>query len=176
MMNAEELRRGFAYAQRAGLTLLVGAPDASLLPLAEQCVKETGIALAIHNHGPTDTRYPSPESAYTLIKTMDPRMGLCLDMGHTMRLGLDPVHEAERFADRLLDVHIKDVTAANAGGTTVEIGRGVIDIPGFLATMKRLRYRGTLHFEFEKDERDPLPGLAESIGYVRGVLAALKNG
>jgi sugar phosphate isomerase/epimerase len=78
-----------------------------------------------------------------------------------------------RGADRLLDVHIKDVTAATKDGETVEIGRGIIDIPKFLRTLSRLRYAGTLSFEYEKDEKDPLPGLAESVGYIRGVMAAL---
>lgn len=175
MKTEEEVRKGFAYARRAGIKILVGVPDARLLGLAEQMVKQTGIALAIHNHGPGDERYPGPESAYTLMKGMDKRMGLCLDMGHTMRLGLDPAAEAERFFDRLLDVHLKDVSSADAKGRTIEIGRGVIDIPRFLAAMNRLQYAGTLHFEFEKDEKDPLPGLAESVGYVRGVLAALRH-
>jgi len=79
----------------------------------------------------------------------------------------------ERFADRLLDVHIKDVSAAKPRGRTVEIGRGVIDIPKFVRTLLKIRYSGVVSFEYEKDENDPLPGLAESVGYVRGVLAAL---
>jgi sugar phosphate isomerase/epimerase len=73
----------------------------------------------------------------------------------------------------LLDVHIKDVSAASKEGRTVEIGRGVIDIPRFLRTLLRLNYKGTVSFEFEKDADDPLPGVAESLGYVRGVLAVI---
>jgi inosose dehydratase len=173
-MNTEqEIRRAFVYAKTAGVKMLVGVPDAALLGVAERYVKETGIALAIHNHGPTDKRFPSPESAYGPIAGMDKRMGLCIDIGHTRRLGLDPAVEAERFFDRLFDIHIKDVSTADAEGTTVEIGRGVIDIPAFLATMKRLKYSRTLHFEFEKDKDDPFPGVAESVGYVRGVMATL---
>jgi sugar phosphate isomerase/epimerase len=173
MTTEDAVRKSFSYAKTAGLTMLVGVPDAALLGVAERYVKETGIALAIHNHGPTDKRFPSPESAYRLIAGMDKRIGLCIDIGHTQRLGLDPAVEAERFFDRLFDIHIKDVSAAGAEGTTVEIGRGVIDIPAFLATMKRLKYSHTLHFEFEKDKDDPLPGVAESVGYVRGVMATL---
>lgn len=173
MKTEEEIRDAFTYAKLAGLNMLVGAPEQSLLGVAERYVKQSGIALAIHNHGPTDQRFPSPESAYAPIAKMDKRMGLCIDIGHTQRLGLDPSVEAERFFDRVLDIHIKDVTAADANGSTVEIGRGVIDIPKFLKTMVRLGYSRTLHFEYEKDENDPLPGLAESVGYVRGVLATL---
>jgi inosose dehydratase len=173
MASEEEIQKGFAYAKMVGLKMLVGVPDQKLIAVAERYVKETDIMLAIHNHGPTDQRYPSPESAYKLVEKMDKRMGLCLDMGHTQRLGLDPAGEAERFFDRLFDVHIKDVGASEAKGTTVEIGRGVIDVPKFLRTMVRLKYSRTLHFEFEKDQKDPMPGLAESIGYVRGVLGTL---
>lgn len=173
MKTEEEVNNGFAYAKLAGITMMVGVPDAPLLPLAEQKVKETGIALAIHNHGPNDERYPTPESAYRAIEKMDKRMGLCIDVGHTQRLGLDPSAEIERFYDRLLDVHIKDVSAADAKGTTVEIGRGVIDTPKLLRTLVKLGYSKTIHFEHEKDGKDPFPGVAESVGFVRGVLAAL---
>jgi len=173
MASEEAVRSAFAYARMAGIKMMVGVPDEPLLPLAERMVKETDIALAIHNHGPTDKRYPSPESAYKLIAKMDKRMGLCIDVGHTRRLGVNPTDDVERFFDRLLDVHMKDVSSADAKGTTVECGRGVIDIPGLLKALVKLKYSGTLHFEHEKDQKDPLPGAAESIGYVRGVLATL---
>jgi sugar phosphate isomerase/epimerase len=173
MTSEKELENAFAYAQAAKITMLVGVPEAGLLGLAERKVKETGIALAIHNHGPTDKRYPSPESAYALIRSMDRRMGLCIDVGHTQRMGLEPAHEVERFFDRLLDVHIKDVSASDAAGTTVEIGRGVIDIRQLLKNLAQLGYDRTVHFEHEKDEKDPLPGLAESVGFVRGLMATL---
>ncbi len=173
MKSEEEVRRAFSYAQMAGLKMMVGVPEASLLPVAERYVKETDITLAIHNHGPTDKRYPSPEDVYTSISGLDKRIGLCIDIGHTQRIGLNPAVEAEKYFDRLYDIHIKDVSFSEAKGKTVEIGRGVIDIPQFLKTMIRLGYNKTMHFEFEKDQTDPLPGMAESLGYVRGVLAVL---
>jgi sugar phosphate isomerase/epimerase len=71
------------------------------------------------------------------------------------------------------DIHIKDVSASTAKGTTVEIGRGVIDIPKFMRTVIQKGYAGTLALEYEKDESDPLPGSAESIGYIRGLLAGM---
>ena len=173
MKTETDVERAFAYARSAGLKMMVGAPDLSVLGAAERAVKATDIALAIHNHGPTDDRFPSPESVYRVVAKMDKRMGLCIDVGHTQRLGLDPAAEAERFFDRLLDIHIKDVSAADANGSTVEIGRGVIDIPNLLKTLERLKYKGTLHIEHEKDENDPLPGVAESAGYLRGALDVL---
>lgn len=172
MTNEAEVDRAFAYARTAGFAMIIGVPEHGLLDRAEARVRESGIRLAIHNHGPGDLRYPAPGSILERIAARDPRVGVCLDVGHCARSGLDPAAEAVRCGPRLLDVHMKDVSAAAAEGGTVEAGRGVIDIPRFLDALARMGYDGTLAFEHEKDGRDPLPGLAESVGYVRGVLAA----
>jgi len=173
MRSETDIKQAFDYARAAGLSLIIGVPDIELLPLAEKAVREYDIRLALHNHGPTDKIYPTPESAYLKIRDLDPRIGLCLDAGHAARSGLDPATEAEKYFDRLLDVHIKDVTSADVEGGPVEIGRGVIDIPKLLRTLIRLGYDGKVSLEFEKDEKDPLPGAAESVGYLRGVLDSL---
>lgn len=173
-MNTEdEVRKGFAYARAAGVKLMNGCPLPGLLGFTERIVKDTDISIAIHNHGPDNRSYPRPLDAYRLIEKMDKRMGLCVDVGHTQRLGVDPSEEVERCFDRVLDMHIKDVSAPSKEGKTIEIGRGVIDIPKLMRTLIALGYSGTLHYEFEKDEKDPLPGTAESVGYVNGVIAAL---
>ena len=173
MKNEDEVNNAFEYVKTAGMRVMIGVPNHELLDMVEKKVREYDILLAIHNHGPGDKLYPSPESAYEKIKNMDRRMGLCLDIGHTKRMNIDPSENAERFADRIHDVHIKDVSAAAKEGRTVEIGRGVIDIPKFLKTLLKIKYTGNVSFEFEKDGKDPLPGVAESVGYVRGVLSVI---
>lgn len=173
MQNEEEVYRTFNYAKAAGMKVIVGVPGHELLDLVNKKVQEFDIQLAIHNHGPGDKLYPTPESAYQKIKNLDPRIGLCLDIGHTQRSGVDPSASAEKFADRLYDVHIKDVTAASKEGRAVEVGRGVIDIPRFLRTLLELNYKRIVSFEYEKDVDDPLPGAAESLGYVKGVLSVI---
>jgi sugar phosphate isomerase/epimerase len=173
MTTPAEVDQAFAYAKAAGMEMIIGVPQHDLLPRVEERAVALDIKLAIHNHGPTDKLYPSPESAYDRIKGLDRRLGVCLDVGHTQRCGLDPAVSAERCFDRLHDVHIKDVTAATAAGATLEAGRGIVDIPKLLRTLLRLGYAGTISLEYEKDEKDPLAGAAESIGYFRGVLAAL---
>ncbi len=173
MKNEAEVNQTFEYAKAAGMTTIVGVPMPDVLPLVNEKVKQYDMVVAIHNHGPGDKVYPTPESIIERVKDLDKRIGLCIDIGHTLRIGADPIRDAERFADRLLDVHIKDVTAPATEGTTVEIGRGVIDIPAFLKTLLKIDYSRVVSFEYEKDPDDPLPGLAESVGYVRGALAAI---
>lgn len=176
MTNEAEVDRAFAYARAGGLGVIIGVPEHGLLARAEKRVRDTGIRLAIHNHGPGDRRYPTPRSVLDRIGSLDPRIGVCLDVGHCERSGLDPSAAAAACGPRLLDVHLKDVTAASEAGVAVEVGRGVVDIPRLLRTLRGMGYRGTAAFEYEKDGRDPLPGLAESVGYVRGVLAASDPG
>jgi sugar phosphate isomerase/epimerase len=173
MKTRAEVDRAFAYAQAAGMSIIIGVPEHALVSYVEQKIKESGIKVAIHNHGPGDEVYPTPQSAYDRIKALDTGFGLCVDVGHTLRAGVDPARNILDLADRVLDVHIKDVTAATGDGRTVEMGRGVVDLPAVCRALRSIRFGGTVAFEFEKDGKDPLPGVAESVGYIRGVLAVI---
>ena len=75
------------------------------------------------------------------------------------------------YRDRIFDLHIKDVTVAAKEGKAVEIGRGVIDFNALVEALRKNNFTGMCSIEFEKDMTDPLPGMAESIGYFRGVMA-----
>ena len=170
MKTSEEVDQAFEYAKQAGINVIIGVPAYDLLERVNKKVQEYDIKLAIHNHGPGDDVYASPTTAYEKVKNLDPRMGLCIDIGHTQRIGEDPAALAEKYQDRLFDVHLKDVTTSTGDGVPLEVGRGVIDIPAFLRTLEKINYDGVVAFEYEKDADDPLPGLAESVGYVRGIL------
>lgn len=174
MKTKEAVDVAFDYGKKLGVTMLVCAPDYPLLGYVEQKVKETNIRVALHNHGPDNPLYPNATDIWNHIKDMDARMGICLDIGHTTRDGQDPSVDMKRYFKRIFDIHIKDVTAANKTGNTCEMGRGIIDLPKFVATLKSLKYSGVCSLEFEKDSKDPLPGIAESIGYLNGVIACTK--
>lgn len=173
MKSEAEVDAAFEYARKAGMNMIIGVPQHALLPYVEKKVKETNIRLAIHNHGPGDLVYPSCESAYVRIKDMDARMGLCLDIGHTQRIQRDPSADLKDYFDRIFEIHVKDVTSSDKNGKAIEVGRGVIDIPGFLKSVVKKKFSGIVSFEYEKDDKDPVPGLAESLGYVRGILALI---
>ena len=173
MKSEAAVNQAFAYAKMAGLRVIIGVPNPELLPLVEDRVKETDIKLAIHNHGPGDETYPSPDDVFERVKNLDERVGLCIDIGHTFRIEEDPSEKARKYADRLHDVHLKDVDKIGAEGRSVELGSGIMDIPAFLQTLKEINYTGVVGMEYEKDGKDPVPGLAESVGYARGIMDAL---
>lgn len=175
MKSKEAVDQAFRYAEQAGVTMIVGVPNYELLDYCEQKVQQTNIRLAIHNHGPKDPLYPGPGDAYDRIRNRDKRMGLCIDIGHTIRAGVLPEKAITEYRDRIMDLHIKDVTLAANEGVAIEMGRGVIDFPALVRALKKVNYTGICSIEFEKDMQDPLPGIAESLGYFRALLAEKKR-
>lgn len=170
MKNEEQVKQAFEYANKAGMQIIVGVPNPELMDLCEQMVKQYDIQLAIHNHGSRDILYPDAGSAYELIKNRDPRMGLCLDVGHTMRLNLDPADEIIKYQDRLLDVQIWDVSSATHDGKSTLPGYGVLNFAEILQALVKIGFDGTVSVEYWNDAENPGPGTAYTIGYIRSIL------
>lgn len=168
-----DMRRYFEYAKACAMPMIVAGPTRVTLPRMERFVKEYGVAAAIHNHGPEDPHFPTPESALEAIRDMDPRVGVCIDVGHTTRAGGDPVRSIEAAGPRLLDVHIKDLRDLRQRGSDVPVGDGAMPIVAIFKALRARNYAGVVHLEYEIDQDDPLPGMMKSFAYMRGVLGAL---
>lgn len=175
MKSKEAVDNAFAYAKRVGVKLIVGVPNYDLLPYVDQKVKEYGFNYAIHLHGPDIKEYPDADDVWNHVKDLDPRIGMCLDIGHDTRNGKDPVADLKKYHTRVFDIHIKDVTGNTKLGYSLEIGRGVIDFPAFVKMLRKVGYTGVCSLEHEKDMSNPFMGIAESIGYFRGVIEATKK-
>ena len=124
-----QVAQAFEYGKAAGMSKLIIMPSPEMLPLVNEKVRQYDIVACIHNHGPGDKSFPTPQIAYEAIRGLDRRLGLCIDIGHTVRAGADLLEATEHCADRLFDMHMKDVTGATAKAREIEVGRGVIDIP-----------------------------------------------
>jgi len=172
MKTKEAVDAAFAYAKKVGVNMIVGVPNYDLIAYSEQKVKEYDIKLAIHNHGPEDALYPGPGDVYNRVKNLDARMGMCIDIGHSLRAGTAPEKAIHDFKDRLFDLHIKDINTAAKEGKGIEFGRGVINFNAVIESLRKVKFAGVCSIEFEKDMTDPLPGLAESVGYFKGMMAA----
>jgi len=165
------IRAAFEYVRDLGAPTMVCSPHPDSFPTLEQMVREFDIRLAIHNHGPQDKHFPSPYEALKAAEKYDKRIGLCIDVGHTARAGVDPAEAISRCRERVYDIHLKDIHAMTPQGRPIEVGRGALDIAGILQALQAIRFTGHVGFEYEKDAADPVPGLSESVGYVRGILA-----
>jgi sugar phosphate isomerase/epimerase len=169
----EDIRNTFEYAKDAGMPTIVCSPDLEALDGVEKTAKEYDLRIAIHNHGPGDKRYPSPLDVLRLVKDRDSRMGICMDVGHTVRIGEDPVAAIKQCASRLYDFHMKDVTGKTASSGPTEVGKGVIDIPGVLKALLDTKFSYHVALEYEVKADDPMPGVKESYAYIRSVLAKM---
>ena len=169
------IRKDFEYAKLAGFPLIYASPDPAALDFIEQMVKDHDIKLAIHNHGPEDKWWPRPQDAYKAIASRDRRMGLCVDIGHTARTGTDFVKAILDLKDRVYDMHVKDLSDPKDRDSQVEVGRGVFDFPRLFRALLEIDYQGQVGLEYEIKADHPQLGIAESIGYMRGVLGDISR-
>ena len=168
-----DLRKYFEYAKACGMPMLVTAPLHENLGAIEKLAKEFDIQIAIHTHGPEDRNFPTPKVVLDAVKGMDPRMGLCMDVGHSMRGGADVVQEIVNAGPRLLDVHFKDLKDGKVKESQCDVGEGVMPVVAIFKQLQKVGYRGSVNLEYEINSDDPLPGMLHSFGYMKGVLAGL---
>ncbi len=168
----EGVRKYFDYAKAAGMPVIVGTCKPAVLPRIEMFVKQYDIKLAIHNHGPGDV-FPSPYDALKAVQGMDPRMGLCIDVGHTVRTGTDVVRAVADAGPRLIDMHAKDLRDLSVAESQCIVGEGKIPIAAIFRQLQAIRYPGYVNLEYEIDADDPMPGMKQSFAYMRGVLGGL---
>src|SRR5947207_4503844 len=167
------VRKYFDYAKGAGMPVIVATCPPATLARIEKFVKQYDIKLAIHNHGPEDPNFPSPYDALKAVQGMDPRMGLCIDLGHTVRAGTDVVRAVTDAGSRLLDMHAKDLRDFKSAESQCIVGEGKIPIAEVFRQVRAIRYQGYVNLEYEIEPDNPLPGMRQSFAYMRGALAGL---
>jgi sugar phosphate isomerase/epimerase len=176
----EAMKKIFEWAKNAGIPMMVCAPTHANMPLVEAMVKEYDIRIAIHNHGPEDHNFPTPQSVLDVVRKLDKRCGLCMDVGHSERTGLngagiDVAKTIGEAGDRLFDMHVKDLTDFTSRDSQVDVGDGKIPFPAIFRQLHKMGYQGCVNLEYEINDKNPMPGVQRSFSYMRGVLAALAS-
>ena len=170
----DDIRAQFEYLKRASIPVMVaGDPTPESLPRIERFVQQYDIRLAIHNHGPEDKLWPSPLDILKDIRHMDPRIGCCIDVGHTVRTGTDVVEAIHAVGPRLFNMHMKDLTDFHDKASQVAVGDGKMPVPQIFQALQEIRYPGFVDLEYEVHPDDPMPGVTKSYAYMRGVLAGM---
>jgi sugar phosphate isomerase/epimerase len=169
-----DIRSKFEYCKRAGIGVIVaGDPAPETLLRIEKFVKQYNIRIAIHNHGPEDKFWHSPLDVLKVVKDMDPRIGCCIDVGHTVRAGTDLVQAIREAGPRLLNVHMKDLTDFERKESQVAVGDGIIPVRKMFEALMATKYQGFVDLEYEIHSDDPMPGVIASFAYMRGVLEGM---
>jgi inosose dehydratase len=117
---------------------------------------DLGVHTVYHNH--MGGFGESPEEVVRVLDATDQRyVSLLLDIAHYAQGGGDPVKAVERHKDRITILHLKDVVSPlPAGAKTrhegyqfVELGRGKVDVPGVIASLKKIAFRGPAIIELD---------------------------
>ena len=167
MASDEEAKKAFDYAAAIGVKTVVAVPTeqkeievdgkkkkvrfhsrARCEYLAGLC-KEYDMRIAIHNHGP-DIPYcfPTGESAFNMVKDLDARMGLCLDIGHDFRAGHPQVrqphlrHAHQERQVRPEEEHRRSDAARRHGHVGDRQGARRGELHGLLLARVRARLQG----------------------------------
>jgi len=167
-----KIRAMFEYAKAAGMPMIVCAPSQATIPTVEKMVKEYNIRVAIHNHGPEDKFFPSPQSVLEAVDGRDPRMGLCIDIGHTARTGVDVVESLRLAGKRLFDLHVKDLKDLKVSKSQCIVGEGAMPMREIFTTLKKMNFKGGCMLEYEIDADNPVPGMVKSFANMRKLLAS----
>jgi len=173
--TVDDLRKQFEYAKAARLPMMVCAPTHENIKAVEALVKEYDIRIAIHNHGPEDKHFPTPQSVLDVVRQLDKRCGLCMDIGHSARTGIDVVETIGQAGERLFDMHVKDLRDLKDKDSQVDIGDGAMPFPRIFKQLKKMGYTGCVNMEYEINGKDPMMGMQRSLSYMRGVLAGLAS-
>ena len=164
--NAEQNRAIFEFARAMGIKTLSADPSPDSFDILDKLVEEFSINIAIHPHGP-GSRWARVEQIHNAIKDHHQRIGVCMDTGHLARAGEDNVQAVSVFKERLFGVHLKDV---NEQKRDVPIGAGILDMPGFFKALKAIKFKGMVALEYEPEPNDPLPGIKQSLTFLRQML------
>jgi len=165
-----QMHQAFDYVRDLGASVAVVGVSREMLPMLDKVIRSYELKAAIHNHGPKDKLFPSPLEVYDAVKALDRRIGLCMDIGHTFRMHEDLVEDVKKTRDRLYSMHFKDLESDHVDAKDVPVGTGVLPIIPLLRELLRSGYTEELQLEHEAEPKDPLPGMAESLGFMRGAL------
>ena len=160
---------------------------------AARVTGEFGLDLVFHPHVATYVE-TAAECERFFDVTSKTGIGLCLDTGHCLYAGADPVAEADKYRSILRFVHIKDcderiLIEARRKKLTFDqaieekvftiIGRGSIDFPAFFRMIEKNKYQGWMVVEQDvKFGATPIPpaqSIAASLQYLRGVVQELEG-
>lgn len=149
--DEEQNRALFEFARRCGVSLLTGHPLPESLPMLEAFVTEYDIKVGVHNHGPGHL-YDTVDDMLNAAEPWDERIGFCLDIGHCMRSGEDPVEAVGRLGDRLYGIHLKDHEHIGRDDPAQTIaGEGALDLPALCEALRAINYDAPIMVEYDKE-------------------------
>lgn len=172
--NIAEWEAFFVFAQKIGIEFLVAEPEKKHWDSLDSLAGKYKIKIAIHQHAKGLSQYWHPDSVLAALKG-HPNFGVCADLGHWVRSGLDPVKCLQTLKGHIISVHLKDLdTFGNVNANDVVVGTGVIDFPAVIRELKLQNFGGMVYVEREANWEHNMPDVRQAIRHF--VELSKKNG
>jgi sugar phosphate isomerase/epimerase len=169
----EANKRLFDFAKKIGVKVITANPEPDAFDSLDRLVAEYDIRIAIHNHGP-GALFDKLTSVTSAIQRRDKRIGACVDCGHFLRSGEDPVKCVLTLGDRVYGVHIKDEKETNTpNSANVVIGKGHLDVVGLFKALRQVKFPadGSLALEYEANEANPIDDMKACLEVAKEAIA-----
>jgi inosose dehydratase len=163
--NVDNTKKAFEFARAMGFSVYSANPSADSFESLATLTKEYGIKIAIHNHGPEDKTYGRLEQVQKAVEKWPVEIGSCVDTGHVLRIGEDPVQWIKALGPRVHDVHIKDFSGPKGEDEQI-LGKGKLDVLAVLKALKEVQFKGILALEYEKNGPKLLGDIKECLAAV----------
>lgn len=166
-------KRLFEFAKKIGVKVITANPEPDSFDSLDKLVAEYDIRIAIHNHGP-GALFDKLDSVTSAIKGRDKRIGACVDCGHFLRSGEDPVKCVLTLADRVYGVHIKDEKETGTPkSANVVIGKGHLDVVGLFKALRQVKFPadGSLALEYEANPQNPIDDMKACLEVAKEAIA-----
>lgn len=163
----EEWVQIFDFAKDMGITTIVTEADSTQLNFIEPMCEKYDIKIALHNH-PKPSIYWNPDFTMAQIAKRSKYIGVCTDLGHWLRSGLNPMESLKKYEGRILTIHAKDLVPhvdASKGFHDVPWGTGISNFSGLMHELKRQGYKGPISVEYEYHWENSFEEVKESVDY-----------
>ncbi len=169
----EANRKIFEFAKRAGIRNITANPRPEAFDSLDKLVAEYDIRICIHNHGP-GALFDKISSVLEAVQGRDPRIGACVDTGHFIRSGEDPIEAVLKIKDRVFACHLKDDThKGDKGSHNVVIGQANLDVPGMFKALQQIKFPadGAISLEYEANPDNPIDDMKQCVAVIRESIA-----
>ncbi len=138
---------------------------ADALELQAQACNAQGLEFAYHNHDHEITETVNGVPALDVIATRAPSVKLELDIAWVHAAGVQPKVYLEKYASRIILVHLKDIKKTATGWKTVEFGQGEVDLEVIIAAAKNTSAKWLL--AEQDDSPTPLESHARNTAWLK---------
>ena len=168
-------REVFDFARDMGIKTLASEPPDDAWDLIDRLCQEYQINVAIHNH-PEPSHYWNPDKVLEVSKGRSAYIGVCADIGHWMRSGVDPVNALKKLEGKIKILHFGDLNQfGEKEAHDVPWGTGVADLKSVMEELLRQDFKGVFSIEYEYNWEASVPDIRKSIAFFDQTVSQIKK-